>query len=254
MGHKKTDKETKEQAETPAKRLLSRRAQLEYILNQLSTQELRRFMLDNALQDKTLCETLLVNYADLLSTEQTEEERYREHLYKIIDQYTNQDGYISHKNTHSLTAAIKALLNTARKATTPGRESVDLCTAVISTLPQLGDKMDDNEEYLYELMQLACTILPECFDNLSAEAQTRCFQRILTLYAEPEYLDLDLDSALLALLREWADKNKARQTACLRQQELMLKHSTDDPWRKNYLLKQTQDLLRHWGQPGQRQH
>lgn len=227
-------------------RLLSRRAQLEFILNQLSGQEMRQFLLETALQDKTLLEAVLVHYSDLLSTEQSEEDSYREHLYKIIDQHTNQDGYISHKNTHSLTAAIKALLNTARKATTPGRDSIDLCTAVISIMPQLGEQMDDHEEYLYELMQLACTILPESFDSLKGEAQESCFQRLLTLYGEPEYLDLDLDGALLELLKEWAAQDKQRQAACLHQQEALLKHSADDAWRKNYLLKQTQDLLSHW--------
>ncbi|MGB0848606.1 MAG: hypothetical protein ACPGSM_17880 [Thiolinea sp.] len=228
-------------------RPISRRTQLERIINQLSEAELRHFMLETAVQDATLREAILVTFSDLLSSNETEEHRYRERLYKILTQYTNKDGYIGHKNTHGLAAAITALLNTARKATTPTKESVDLCTATISVMPKLGEKMDDSEGYLYQLMQLTCTILLECFDNLKPEAQQACFQRILTTYTEPDYLDLDLDSFLLELLKEWARNNKPRQAACLRQQELMLKASGDDQWRKNYLLQQTNDLLLDWG-------
>jgi len=230
----------------PASRRNSKRGQLEHILDQLSAEELRLFVLKTALQDKALYETLMVNFSELLSSNEPKESIYQERLLKITAQYTNQDGYISRKNAYGLNSAITALLHTARKATTPPRESIDLCTATISILPELGDKMDDVDEHLYPLMQLVCTILSECFESLKPEAQEACFQRILAIYAEPDFLDLDLDSYLLAVLKEWAKDNKQRQANCLRQQELMLKASEEDQWKKNYLLQQTNDLLAYW--------
>ena len=227
-------------------RPISTRSQLEHILNQLSAQDLRDFVIETALRDKELREAILVSFSDLLSSDQPEESRYRMRLYKILAQYTNQDGYISHKNSNGLAEAVTALLNTARKATTPTRESVDLCTAVICIMPKIGEKMDDSEGHLYELMQLSCTILLECFDNLKPEGQQICFERILGIYGDPDFLDLDLDSFLLELLKEWSKTDKSRQSACLRQQESMLNDSGDDQWRKNYLLEQTNNLIGYW--------
>ena len=201
MGHDNNDI-----SPVPSTRPMSKRTQLEHILNQLSAQELRHFMLETALQDQNFHEALLVTFADLLSSDKPEESRYRIRLYKILMRYTNQDGYISHKNANDLATAITALLNAARKATTPSRESIDLCTATICVMPKLGEKMDDSEGHLYVLMQLACTILLECFDNLTPDAQQACFQRILEIYAQPDYLDLDLDSFLLELLKDWGQK------------------------------------------------
>ncbi|MEZ5449801.1 MAG: hypothetical protein R3E89_12790 [Thiolinea sp.] len=77
----------------------------------------------------------------------------------------------------------------------------------------------------------------------AAERQQAVFDRLLQEYAKPVYLDLDLDSFILTLLKDWARDNKNWQTACLHQQELLLKSAGNDQWRKNYLLEQTNALL-----------
>ena len=91
-----------------------------------------------------------------------------------------------------------------------------------------------------------CTTLWECYSVLPEMRQNELFERILHEYAQPIYLDLDLDSALLSLLKDWAKTNKTRQTACLRQLEQLLKTTHNDHWRKNYLLEQTNALLAFW--------
>jgi hypothetical protein len=95
-------------------------------------------------------------------------------------------------------------------------------------------------------MRTTCTTLWECYSILSPQRQQELFTRILQEYAQPIYLDLDLDSALLSLLKDWARNDKARQTACLRQLEQLLKTPHNDHWRKNYLLEQTNALLAFW--------
>lgn len=204
---------------------VSVRGQLQHILKRLPPTDLSRFVLETATYDKDFRETFLIAFADLLSDEQSGMgiPRYQTRLYKILAQYTNQDGYISQRNATALNASVAALLGTARKATTPTRESVDVAIAVLSIMPRLGDKMDDSEEYLYALMAQACTVLSECFESLQATAQQDCFEQILDFYTTPEYLDLDLDSFLLALLKEWSRDNQPRQVDCMRVQEAMLK-------------------------------
>lgn len=232
--------------ETRPSRILSRQNQLEQLLQKITPEELQQFTLRTALHDRNLYEALLIHFADYLSNENPEQDRYRVRLYKILAKYTNQDGYISHKSAPGLASAITALLTTARRATTPTRESTDLCIAVIEVMPRIGEKMDDSSGRLYELMQLACTVLLECYESLKPELAQYYFDHVLSLYAEPEYLDLDLDSFLLILLKDWAKDDSERQSACLRQQESMLKASGDDKWRKNYLLEQTRELLDFW--------
>nr|CAA6813128.1 MAG: Unknown protein [uncultured Thiotrichaceae bacterium] len=241
MGHENNDNPAQEQ-----QRPISVRGQLEHILAHLPADELSQFVLETAVYDSAFRETFLITFSDLLSEGQREESRYQTRLHKILAQYTNKDGYISHKNAAGLIAAITSLLDTARKATTPTRESIDLSIAVLSIMPELGEKMDDSEEYLYTLMEQTCTVLLECFDALNPEAQQDCLERILGIYAEPAYLDLDLDSFLLVLLKDWARDDKMRQAACLRTQEAMLKGSEDDQWRKSYLIEQTNNLLAYW--------
>lgn len=241
MGHDKNDNPAQTYQQP-----MSVRGQLEHILKRLPPDELSRFVLETALYDSHFREAFLITFSELLSEGQREESRYLTRLKKMLAQYTNKDGFISHRNATGLNAAVTALLSTARKATIPIRESVDLSIAVLNIMPELGDKMDDSEEYLYSLMEQTCTVLVECFDGLKPAAQQDCFEQVLNMYAEPAYLDLDLDSFLLALLKDWAHHDKTWQSACLQTQEAMLKDSDDDLWRKNYLIEQTKDLIAHW--------
>ncbi|MEZ5534501.1 MAG: hypothetical protein R3F02_02645 [Thiolinea sp.] len=241
MGHDNNDNDAG-QAERP----VSVRGQLEYVLKQLAHEDLSRFVLETAVYDPEFREAFLITFSEWLSDPSSEATRYQLRLRNILTQYTNRDGFISAKNATDLNAAVSALLHAARKPTTPVRESVDLAMAVMEVMPQLGDRMDDAEGYLYSLMEQTCTVLLECFDNLQPEAQQQSFELILGFYGQPEFLDLDLDSFLLILLKDWSRFDKKRQSACLRVQERMLRESGSDQWRKGYLIEQTNELLKYW--------
>lgn len=230
------------------KKPTTRQGQIEHILNQLSHAQLKTFMLERALHDADFRDTLLICFSDLLSSDEPSEPKYRQMLADITQRHVTAEGYISPPHAQLLSDSIKKLLDVARKATTPTRETTDLCLAVISTLPKLAEQMDDSEGHIHNLMRSACTILWECSISLAYERQQALFGRILEEYAKPIYLDLDLDSTLLSLLKDWAKNNPARQTACLRQLEVLLKttQTQDDKWRKNYLLEQTKALLAYW--------
>ncbi|SEA89084.1 hypothetical protein SAMN05660964_02732 [Thiothrix caldifontis] len=224
----------------------TRIGQIDYILQQLSHQELQTFVREKALQDTDFRDTLLICFADLLGSDTSSEPKYRQMLADMTQRHANAEGYIHANSTLHLTTAIRNVLAVARKATTPTRETIDLCLAVISDLPILANKMEDPEEHIYTLMRTACTTLWECYSVLPIERQQALFERILQEYAKPVYLDLDLDNALLSLLKDWAQRNSKRQRACLHQLEQLLKTVEHDPWRKNYLLEQTKSLLSFW--------
>jgi hypothetical protein len=224
----------------------TRQGQIEHILQQLSHQQLQAFVLEKALQDGDFRDTLLICFSDLLGSDEPAEPKYRQMLADMIQRHANAEGYIHAASAQHLTEAIRKMLGVARKATTPTRETTDLCLAVISDLPALADKMEDPEEYLYTLMRTSCTTLWECYSVLPATRQQELFERILQEYTRPVYLDLDLDSSLLSLLKDWAQHDKKRQSACLHQLEQLLKTVGQDNWRKNYLLEQTNSLLRFW--------
>jgi hypothetical protein len=224
----------------------TRQGQIEHILQQLSHQQLKDFVQEKALQDGDFRDTLLICFSDLLGGDEPAEPKYRQMLTDMLQRHANSSGYIHSVSAQKLAEAIRKMLETARKATTPTRETTDLCLAVIVILPQLADKMDDSENHLYALMRTTCTTLWECYSTLPAPRQHGLFERILQEYANPIYLDLDLDSSLLSLLKDWAKGDKKRQTACLRQLEQLLKTTQGDNWRKNYLLEQTNGLLAFW--------
>ncbi len=225
----------------------TRQGQIEYILQQLSHDQLKAFVQEKALQDTDFRDTLLICFADLLGSDEPAEPKYRKMLADMIQRHTHTDGLIHAATAERLAEAIRKLLETARKATTPTRETTDLCLAVISSTPDIADRLEDTEGHLYALMRNACTTLWECSSSLPAERQQALFERVLQEYAKPVYLDLDLDSSLLSLLKDWARSNKPRQAACLRQLEQLLKQvSAEDNWRKNYLLEQTNNLLAFW--------
>jgi hypothetical protein len=224
----------------------TRQGQIEYILQQLSHQQLQDFVLEKSLQDADFRDTLLICFADLLGSDAPAEPKYRQMLADMMQRHANAEGYIHAASAQHLTEAIRKLLAVARKATTPTRETIDLCLAVISNLPTLADRMEDPEEHLYTLMRTSCTTLWECYSVLPIERQQELFERILQEYAKPVYLDIDLDSSLLSLLKDWAQRDKKRQSACLHQLEQLLKMVGQDHWRKNYLLEQTNSLLGFW--------
>jgi len=230
------------------KKPTTRQGQIEHILNQLSHSQLKTFMLERALHDADFRDTLLICFSDLLSSDEPSEPKYRRMIADIAQRHLTAEGYISPPHATALADSIKKLLEVARKATTPTRETTDLCLAVISSLPKLAEQMDDSEGHINNLMRLACTTLWECSISLAYERQQALFERVLAEYAKPIYLDLDLDSTLLSLLKDWAKNIPARQTACLRQLETLLKttQTQDDKWRKNYLLEQTNMLLAFW--------
>ena len=227
-------------------RLLTRQGQIERILQQLSHQQLKDFILEKALQDGDFRDTLLICFADLLSSDEPAEPKYRQMLADMAQRHANAKGYIHSASAAHMTDAINKMLGAARKATTPTRETTDLCLAVISDLPTLAERMEDPEEHLYALMRTSCITLWECYSILPTERQQALFERILQEYAKPIYLDLDLDSSLLSLLKDWAQHDKQRQRACLHQLETLLKTVGQDHWRKNYLLEQTNSLLGFW--------
>lgn len=224
----------------------TRAGQIDYIIQQLSQQELQTFVREKALQDADFRDTLLICFADLLSSNTSSEAKYQQMLADIIQRHANAEGYIHASSALHLTEAIRNMLSAARKATTPTRETTDLCLAVINDLPTLANRMEDTEEHVYSLMRTACTTLWECYSVLSKERQQALFERILEEYAKPVYLDLDLDNALLSLLKDWAQHDTKRQRACLHQLEQLLKTVEHDHWRKNYLLEQTNGLLHAW--------
>lgn len=224
----------------------TRQGQIEYILQQLSHPQLHDFVLEKSLQDADFRDTLLICFADLLGSNEPAEPKYRQMLADMMQRHANTEGYIHAASAQHLTDAIRKLLGVARKATTPTRETTDLCLAVITDLPTLADRMEDPDEYIYTLMRTSCTILWECYSVLPVERQQAVFERILQEYAKPIYLDLDLDNSLLSLLKDWAQRDKKRQNACLRQLEQLLKTVGQDHWRKNYLLEQTNSLLGFW--------
>lgn len=227
-------------------RPVTRQGQIEHILNQLSHEQLRAFVQEKAIQDADFRDTLLICFSDLLGSDEPAEPKYRQMLADMAQRYATSEGYIHATNAQKLTEAIRKMLAVARKATTPTRETTDLCLAVIGCLPRLADKMEDPEEYTYALMRIACTTLWECYSVLPADRQQELFERIMQAYSNPAYVDLDLDNALLALLKDWARNDKKRQTACLHQLELLLKTPEKDNWRKNYLIEQTNDLIGFW--------
>lgn len=226
--------------------LTSRQQQLTHILEQLSDEELRAFVLDTALRSEEFCDILHVRYADLLSDGTSSESRYREMLERTIQRHRNADGFIHYDNAEKLHHVVKQLLTTAAKATTPTYDSIDLCMAVFQIMPTLIDKHDDTDGHSYTLMREAGLTLWECCSDISAERQQETFDRVLNEYANPIYVDLDLDKFLLSLLKEWAKHDKARQTAILKTQESLLKHKDNDKWRTNYLLEQTNELIVFW--------
>lgn len=230
---------------TPGKPL-TRRGQLEHILKKLDREQLDAFIIQTSLRDQDWLDTILIHFADLLGDELPQEAKYTQTLHTLIDKYLDANGYINDRSANQLAGALEKLLESARKATTPPRDTIDLCMATIGIMPRLGERMDDTDGHIYRLMRITCSVLWECFSVLSAERQQEVFDRLLSEYAKPVYLDLDLDSFILTLLKDWAKDNKNWQTACLHQQELLLKSAGNDKWRKNYLLEQTNQLLGEW--------
>lgn len=236
--------ETNNDNKPPAK--YSRRNQLEQILPRLSREQLEHFLLDTALRDIELRESLLIHFGEYLNTSDPEEAKYRETLQRMIARHQNQTGFINLESAQKLSDMLESLLESARQATTPPSKTIDLCMAMISSMPTLGDHMDDSEGHIYRLMRITCVVLWECFSVLPPENQAVVFNRLLSEYANPIYLDLDLDSFMLALLKDLAKQNREWQKACLHQQDQLLKEAKDDKWRKNYLLEQLNDLLGTW--------
>lgn len=224
----------------------SRRNQLEQILPRLSREQLEHFLLETALRDIELRETLLIHFGEYLNTSDPEEAKYRETLQRMIARHQNQTGFITLESAQKLSDMLESLLESARQATTPPSKTIDLCMAMITVMPTLGDHMDDSEGHIYRLMRITCVVLWECFSVLPPENQAVVFNRLLSEYANPIYLDLDLDSFMLALLKDLTKSNREWQKACLRQQDKLLKEVKDDKWRKNYLLEQLNDLLETW--------
>lgn len=233
-------------------KVFNRRSQLEHLLQQLSRKQMKAFLLDTALHDPDLRDGLLIHFGEYLNSVEPEEAKYRQTLNRMIDKHQNSNHYISGESAQKLADTIQALLESAGKATTPSSKAIDSCMAVITILPRLGNSMDDSEGHIYRLMRIACGVLWECFGALPPERQGAVFNRLLREYAEPIYLDLDLDSFLLTLLKDLAKKNREWQKACLHQQEILLKAAKDDKWRKNYLLEQLNDLLDTWHKPAKK--
>jgi len=142
--------------------------------------------------------------------------------------------------------AIEQLVDKASQPDTTPPQALNLCIATFSMLPDLGERMEDADEQLYQLADTLCALLDHHFNQLDPAAQQALFERLLREYAEPMYLDRDLDNVLLKLLKRWSKDKPDWQHACLNQQEQLLKHNPDDPWRKAYLLRQTHYLLKAW--------
>lgn len=224
----------------------TRAGQIDQILQHISFEQLKAFVREKALIDADFGEIFLIYFADLLSNGDPAEAKYKQVLNDIIQRYQTKEGIITGASAESLTQAIQQLLQSAHKATTPSRETIDLCLAVISTLPKLIDHMEDNENRTYSLLSTTCTTLWECYSTVTTERQQYLFERILHEYSNPLYVELDMDGFLLALLKDWSKGKPERQAACLHQLENLLKQTQTDHWRKNYLLEQTKALIAYW--------
>ncbi|MEZ5449802.1 MAG: hypothetical protein R3E89_12795 [Thiolinea sp.] len=111
----------------PASKPLTRRAQLEYILQQVDRATLDAFIVETALRDAGLLDTLLIHFADLLGADVPQEAKYNQTLHGLIDKYLDGNGYINQRSANQLAQALENLLETARKATT--RRAIPLICA-----------------------------------------------------------------------------------------------------------------------------
>ena len=227
-------------------KVTTRAGQIDHILSQLSADQLKTFIREKAAMDIEFRDTFLICFADLLSSGESAEPKYKQMLTDMMQRHATKDGYIGATQAAPLVNAIQQLLNAAHKATTPPRETIDLCLALISVLPQLIDKMEDVDNHCYNLLRTSCTLLWECNSILPEDRQTELFNRIVKEYGNPLYVEMDMDSFLLSLLKDWAKDKPERQAACLHQLENLLKITSSDHWRKNYFLEQTNALIAFW--------
>ncbi|PID49528.1 MAG: hypothetical protein CR991_05740 [Proteobacteria bacterium] len=233
-------------ASTDDKSKQTRQHYLQNFMSALPDKLVQTFLLEKLNADRNWCDELMIYALPHTPADDLAEARYRQSISSMMRHHTNKSGYILPPAAEKLLDAINTLLDSTSKPSIAPQQAINLCIAALSQLPELGERMEDANERLYQLAEGICARLYECFIELDSTEQENLFQRLLREYAEPMYLDRDLDSIILKLLKQWTKYKPEWQKACLIQQETLLKQSQDDHWRKAYLIKQTSELLQGW--------
>lgn len=238
-----------DQQQAVTKQRYTRQHYLQNLLEHVPHTAVMTFLQQQLSLDRSLYDEFMLSLGEHAPPDDLAEAQHRRTLSKMITRHLNPLGKLTDAAERQVLQAIEQLVDKASHPNTTAPQAINVCMATFSMLPDLGERMEDADERLYQLADTLCALLDHHFNQLNPTAQQTLFERLLREYAEPMYLDRDLDNVLLKLLKRWAKGKPDWQRACLSQQEQLLKYSPNDPWRKAYLLRQTRYLLKDWSTP-----
>ena len=180
----------------------SNKKKIEIILKKVSKEELQNFILEQFKNDRSLINSFIAYFADLIDGDP--DEKYRTIIYNLFKSYTDRYGFIDHRKTQRLVDSLSELSSKADQIYTRGNipESMVICKIMIEEIPLLINNADDGDGGISSVLEDAFDILSRIADKAPPLLKDELFQYCTDEYQKEKYDQYDIDDRFLDLIPE----------------------------------------------------
>jgi len=180
----------------------SNKNKIENILKKVSKEELQNFILEQFKNERSLRNSFIAYFADLIDGDP--DEKYRTIIHNLFKSYTDRYGFIDYRKTQKLVDALSDLSSKADQIFTRGNipESMIICKTMIEEIPLLLNNADDGDGGISSVLEDAFDILSRIADKAPPLLKDELFQYYTDEYQKEKYHQYDIDDRFLDLIPE----------------------------------------------------
>ena len=180
----------------------SNKKKIENILKKVSKEELQNFILEQFKKERSLRNSFIAYFADLIEGDPVE--KYKTIIHNLFKSYTDRYGFIDYRKTQKLVDALSELSSKADQIFTGGNipESMVICKTMIEELPLLINNADDGDGGISSVLEDAFDILSRIADKAPPLLKDELFQYCTDEYQKEKYHQYDIDDRFLDLIPE----------------------------------------------------
>ncbi len=193
----------------------SEAAQFKQLLTQLSADELKAFLSDVCAQDKSLRRLFITKHISRLYPES--KELYDKQVEKLIETYTDRDGFIGYHESSQLGSAVYELVEDAKRCVEAGKKqkALYMSEAIIEGMIQVIDYADDSNGEIGGCLEEAFEVLEELAQaDLDKSLHTEMFRWLLQHYKAKTMKGWDWHNDLMriaiSMVKTEAEKKRIR--------------------------------------------
>jgi uncharacterized Zn finger protein len=219
----------------------SRSEKIIELLKNISDLELRMFLQEHLQKNDALFQKFSLTFQK--PAEQLPRNAFKKQIKQLIRNAAGRDGFIDYHHSFELMENLSELLDQAEDLAGLSRweNALNICLAVIETIPNILEQMDDSAGMSAEIFNRTCVLCQEFTGRLpSANLKDQLFWFLIQEFPKEKYRDWDLHFNFLDMIMPLLDDEKKERSYLN-----LLNQSIEKCGKKDFYDMELESLLLH---------